>query len=235
MIDYQHLMSLLPNKRPESIEELNPALRLYRDDKFEVWFAPMGSINAFAKIAIYGITPGWTQMRAAFAHEATKKSGGNSDGSEIAFAGSMRTNLVSMLDEIGLPSGFGITSSSELFSSNFLHASSVLKYPVFKNKQNYSGSGPSPIKHPYLKKMVDTILVDELKQLSNCLIIPLGKSANEVLFYAREHINNSCCLLDGIPHPSGANGTRVRQFNNNKQKFSSLLSQWFVNSTNNNI
>lgn len=232
MIDYQHMVSLLPDKIPETIKELNPELCIYNDPKFEVWFAPMGSTNRHAKIAIFGITPGWTQMKAAYAHKITKKDGGNSKGkgTNIAFAGSMRTNLVLMLDEIGLPEGFDITSSSELFTSNLLHASSVLKYPVFKNKRNYSGSGPSPLKHDYLKEMIDTILVDELKLLSKCLIVPLGKSANEVMRYVREHINPSCCLLDGFPHPSGANVGRVEQFNANKQQFATLLSQWFSKS-----
>ncbi len=62
-IDFKRLELLIPDSVPESIQELNPVLRLFNDDKLECWYVPLGRINKKAKIILYGITPGWTQMK----------------------------------------------------------------------------------------------------------------------------------------------------------------------------
>lgn len=60
-----------------------------------------------------------------------------------AFAGSMRTNLVTMLDAIGLPRFLEIASSSALFEEHLsmIDTTSTLLYPVFKGPalKNFSG------------------------------------------------------------------------------------------------
>ena len=65
-IDFKRIESFIPNRIPESIREFNPELRLFKDDILECWYAPLGRINKKAKIALYGITPGWTQMKMAY-------------------------------------------------------------------------------------------------------------------------------------------------------------------------
>ena len=54
----------------------------------------------------------------------------------------MRTNLVKMLDHIGANHYLRLSSSAELFGTrkDLVHYTSALRYPVFKNGENYSGS-----------------------------------------------------------------------------------------------
>ena len=59
------------------------------------------------------------------------------------------------------------------------------------------------------------------------LIIPLGKSVNEVLskIQSENNLNNNF-ILNGFPHPSGANGHRAKQFENNKKEMQSIIKKW---------
>lgn len=226
VIQEQKYLSFTPASPPEVLADLNSDLCIFKDEKLEVWFAPLGKTNTEAQIAIYGITPGWTQMRAAYKAEINRKNGKEKDYTKIAFAGSMRKNLVTMLDDLKIQNALNVESSSKLFQSQILHSSSVLKYPVFKKGKNYTGSSPSPIKHPFLEEMLKSVLANELKELSNCLIIPLGKTANECIQYMSHVIDSSCYVLEDFPHPSGANGHRLKQFNERKYNLTNMVQAW---------
>ena len=108
--------------------------------------------------------------------------------SACSFAGSMRANLIRMLDELRLPAALGLESSSELFGSSWqlLHTTSALRYPVFKSGKNYSGS-PRPTRHHYLRTMVEELLGPELERVRSSLVVPLGKAASECLQYLSDH------------------------------------------------
>ena len=60
------------------------------------------------------------------------------------FAGSMRKNLVEMLDELKLNKKLYINSCVELFENrdDLLHTTSIIPYPVFIDNKNYTGSNP---------------------------------------------------------------------------------------------
>ena len=53
-------------------------------------------------------------------------------------------NLVNMLDAIGVPEKLGTHSMSNLFNndSELLYSGSIVRYPVLKDGENYSGSSP---------------------------------------------------------------------------------------------
>jgi hypothetical protein len=74
-----------------------------------------------------------------------------------------------------------------------------------------------------LRWFLDNVVPEELGQVPQAAIIPLGRSVSEVLDYlaSRESIERGRCLL-GFPHPSGANDHRVREFEEN---FSRLAKQ----------
>lgn len=93
--------------------------------------------------------------------------------------------------------------------ADLIHYTSALRYPVFKNGKNYSGT-PSLFKMAMLKSMVDTYLCDEVVALKHAVFIPLGGPATDALIYLSEigKINRTQ-ILDGIPHPSGANAERI--------------------------
>ena len=147
--------------------------------------------------------------------------------SKIAFAGSMRANLISMLDELGLPDYLQVNSFGELFGTDKLAYSSILKYPVFIKGKNYNGYNPKLLSHPFLKSVLESVLISELNELRNCLIIPLGKTANEGISFLYEKAKlKENQLLAGFPHPSGANGHRKKQFEQNKNMLITQLDKW---------
>ncbi len=216
---------------------LNEKYILEDEGKLKIYYAPHNEfINTEAQILIIGITPGWTQTQIAFktANEGLKK---NIDNLDILkkckynsrFSGSMRNNLITMLDEIGLNRKLNISSCSEMFNeeSSILHTTSLIKYPVFINGKNYTGHNPDILKNEILFKYVQNYFINELKELKNPLIIPLGKAVEEVLVYLVNNnlIDNKYKILYGFPHPSGANGHRKEIFENNKNALISIVNK----------
>ncbi|MDQ3519975.1 MAG: hypothetical protein M3466_16435, partial [Gemmatimonadota bacterium] len=136
-----------------------PQFQIAAERHLRMYYVPFGTINSDARVAIVGITPGWTQMEIAYrvvrkeliagtaAEEACRRA-----KFEASFAGSMRTNLISMLDLLGLPALLGLTSSADLFDSApyLVHTTSAIRYPVFNGDRNYTGSNPHPLKSPLL-------------------------------------------------------------------------------------
>ena len=231
IIDHKRLESLIPDFVPQKARELPSELLLFQDDKIECWFAPLGGINKNAKIALYGITPGWTQMKISYQIAVKRKSEKRTIASmsRIAFAGSMRTNLINMLDELCIQKYLHVPSVSELFGTDALAYSSVLKYPVFVRGKNYNGHNPPLLRHPFLVNILESVLAPELLKLKDCLIVPLGKSANEGILY----VQNKAALLEnqvlsGFPHPSGANAHRTQQFAHKKNELTAKVNEWFM-------
>lgn len=230
-----------------SIKELNSfekedilvsKFKLYSKDNIEIYYAPHNeTVNELARVFIVGITPGWTQTSIAYktANDGLKK--GFSDEvikknckKESRFAGSMRNNLIEMLDLIELNEKLGITSCSELFEcyDNLLHTTSLIPYPVFINNKNYTGSNPKILDNMELFGYVKKYFYEEIKKLPNVLIIPLGKAVEEVLeFMISENLLRREQCLFGFPHPSGANGHRRKQFENNKESLINIIDNYF--------
>ena len=230
-----------------SIKELNSfekedilvsKFKLYSKDNIEIYYAPHNeTVNELARDFIVGITPGWTQTSIAYktANDGLKK--GFSDEvikknckKESRFAGSMRNNLIEMLDLIELNEKLGITSCSELFEcyDNLLHTTSLIPYPVFINNKNYTGSNPKILDNMELFGYVKKYFYEEIKKLPNVLIIPLGKAVEEVLeFMISENLLRREQCLFGFPHPSGANGHRRKQFENNKESLINIIDNYF--------
>lgn len=228
------LPKLLSTQAPQSIGDLDPRLRLYSDGRLDIWYSPMGEATRNPKLWILGITPGWSQMKIAYSAAAEMlRSGRTHDEADsakkpqVAFAGSMRTNLISMMDEIGFPETFGVGTSAELFGSSQLRTGSVLKYPVFRDKRNYTGSTPKPTSHPALREMIDSVLVRELNATPDCLILPLGRSVELVLDYAATKTHLAADrVLTGFPHPSGANGHRKSHFAAARKELRRRVLEW---------
>ena len=209
---------------------------LYKQNKIEIYYAPFDYVNRRARIAIIGITPGWTQMEISYRtarrdldkglcpREICKRA-----NREASFAGLMRKNLISMLDGLNIPKVLGISSTGSLFGEHkgLVHTSSAIRYPVFVEKQNYTGHNPNLFKIPILKHYVDTILLDELRQTANALIIPLGTSVSRVVehFIDQRQLDANRCLLY-FPHPSGANVGRIKQYLDKRIAFRRQAANW---------
>lgn len=233
---YQEKIKKLNKFEKEDI--LKEEFELYTHNNMKIYYAPHNEIiNNKAKIFIVGITPGWTQTSIAYktAHDGLinnlmpnliqQNCKRNS-----RFAGSMRKNLIEMLDELSLNSKLHIDSCSELFDDKdyLLHTTSIIPYPVFINNKNYTGSNPKIMDNEVLYSFAKKYFYKEIKELSNVLIIPLGKAVEEVLeqMIKDNLIKEEQCLL-GFPHPSGANGHRKNQFKENKEKLYRIIEDYF--------
>jgi hypothetical protein len=218
---------------------INETFLLEKDSKknLEIYYAPFEHLNEQAKVVIVGITPGLHQMKKSFETVWNLKEEILTDEEVLhevknnsSFEGPMRKNLINMLDELNLPNYLGITSTSELFesSSHLVQTTSVLPYPVFYDGKNYSGSTPNIVKTAVLREYILQSFPKEMEHLNNPLIVPLGVNVSKALTYlSEEGLIDSKFILNGFPHPSGGNGHRHRQFNENKEGMMERIESYF--------
>ncbi|WP_312147456.1 uracil-DNA glycosylase family protein [Paenibacillus odorifer] len=209
-------------------------LLMERNGKVEMYYAPHNEyINPSAKVIIIGLTPGFTQMGIAIQEAIISLEAGLSDeevcrtAKEAArFAGSMRNTLIHMLDTLKLHQHLNLTSCEELFQQQqtILHTSSLLHFPVFVDKKNYSGAQPKLLSNSFLRAQALSSLREELNILSRALIIPLGKTVESILqlLVSAGELDKQRCLW-GFPHPSGANGHRYKQFASQQEQMVKIL------------
>jgi len=196
-------------------------LQLAADGPLGVWYAPFEAVNLRAKLVLVGITPGRVQAANALAEARRQLEAGAPPEEAMrkakqvgAFSGPMRTNLVEMLDHIGLGKWLKIASCAELFESrpDLLQTASVLQFPVFVDGENYSSS-PDPIRTPLLRSMVLDHFAPMGKLLPDAVFVPLGPVPTKVMqWLAEEGRFKSQQVLAGLPHPSGANAERIQYF-----------------------
>lgn len=228
------LIRALPERLPYRREELlKPQFKLADERRLTMYYAPFDSINPAARLALVGVTPGWTQMeisyrvarRALLAGRSLQEACKEAKG-EASFGGPMRRLLVGMLDELEVPQLLGLTSSHELFGpgGKHLHTTSAIRYPVFVRERNYTGSAPVIMRSPLLMDFARRVLAPELSELSRAVFVPLGRAVESVLtiLESERRIPNGR-ILKGFPHPSGANGHRVRQFIANRDSLRKRL------------
>ena len=166
LYDFKDIIKKLPLKDRYTKEELLIGdFLIDKSGNIEIYYAPHNEyLNPEAKIFIIGITPGFEQMQTAIA--AARK--GFEDGFSIEeiqykckvagrFSGTIRKNIISMLDELQLNEALNIESSSELFADkdHYLHTVSLIPYSVFVNKKNYTGHTPKLIKNEFLMKYIN--------------------------------------------------------------------------------
>lgn len=182
-------------------------------DDVAVYYAPFEYINPLARVALVGITPGPTQMvnannvaRRALLVGDSPQEAIRAAKETAAFSGEpMRTNLVRQLNHWGFQSWLGLQDASELFSTSrhLLHATSLLRYPVFVNHQDYRGV-PDMTKHPLLRRYLLENFVEEVRQLDNAVFVGLGPLVQKVLDrLVRERALQPDRVIGGMLHPSG--------------------------------
>ncbi|MBA1205360.1 hypothetical protein G7009_27010 [Pseudomonas capeferrum] len=218
----EQFSSLLSTSNHNFANALPVELLLSSEGGLQTFYAPFDHVNAGARIVLCGITPGLQQASRALDEARQQLQAGASiehakqAAKETAsFAGAMRSNLVNMLDHVGVHMLLGIDSCARLFDTHryLVHYTSALRYPVFLDGQNYSGS-PSMLSRASLRHQVETHLAEEIRALGpQCLYVPLGPKVTEVF----QHLQGKGLLkpeqlLDGLPHPSGANAERISYF-----------------------
>lgn len=240
---YRDIIASLPETPWAREKLLIPELLLETEakHKLQLYYAPYDDINPEARVMIVGITPGFTQMSLSLEQAKSDLAEGIPLGQidrraklVASFAGSMRTHLIAMLNELGLPSLLGIADSGALFGERreLLHTTSVIRYPLFRDGDNYTGHQPKIMSSELIRRYALGDFPEQLSAVPEAVIIPLGKSVSDVLRRVAEEqrsVSGSLlerCLLD-FPHPSGANGHRKKQFEALKEVHRSALTRWF--------
>ncbi|MGH7717261.1 MAG: uracil-DNA glycosylase family protein [Gemmatimonadaceae bacterium] len=198
-----------------------------------VYDAPLGWVNPRARVVLIGVTPGFTQMQIVYRAVRRHLLAGMSPEDacrlakyEASFGGSMRGNLVRMLDDLGVHEFLGVSSTADLFgsASHLLHTTSAVRYPTFLGSRNYTGNRPPITRSAFLMRYAREVLAPELSLLQAALFVPLGKSVAAVLeLLETERRIPAGRALYGFPHPSGANGHRMRQFKEAKPRLRQCL------------
>ena len=232
---YINKIKSLPIKDKYTKEEiLTQDFLIDKDNTLEIYYTPHNEyINPNAKIFIVGITPGFQQMSTAIS--TARK--GIEDGKNIEeikydckvagrFSGSLRKNIISMLDELNLNKFLNINSCEKLFKEKdyLLHTTSLIPYAVFSKGNNYTGHSPKLIKSKFLMEYVYENFIENIEKLDDVLIIPLGKAVEEVLDdLVNKNIIEKDQILSGFPHPSGANAHRLTQLRENKENMIKII------------
>lgn len=240
---FEQVIRALPVDRSLTREDIcTDDFLLQTEGDLSVYYSPIGDyINPSAKIVFVGITPGLEQMRIAFEetadalhHGATLEEAARSANYTASFAGVMRRNLVTMLDDLELANLLSIPTTASLFNEHqdLLHATSILKHPVFYRGKNYSGHQPKIDRAPLLQHYAYEHFAAELNQLDQpVLIVPLGRIVEATVrsLFNQGRLRKHT-ILSGFPHPSGANGHRKRQFEENHSYLTQQLIRYFTNS-----
>ena len=208
---------------------LNGRLLLAQEKTFSISYAPFDHIEHGAKLVLVGITPGEQQARNALLEARRRLIAGNDYPSALkaaktfaSFSGSLRRNLVTMLDHIGLNRWMGVPSTADVWNSRheLVHFTSALRYPVFVGGKNYSGT-PSMVATPVLREALIRNLGEEVAALPNAVWVPLGPKVTEGLgLLVKLGLLSADRLLLGLPHPSGANAERIAYFLGRKERAS---------------
>jgi len=226
-MDMKLFRRFAPIIRSLSAEELAGAASLYekltlaQDQGVRVCYAPFEYINASARVVIVGITPGHTQMLNALREARRQLEQNANDETALraakatgAFSGAMRPNLTGLLDSIGIQRWLAIRSCEELFggAAHLVQTTSVLRNPVFVDGENYNGT-PNMMRNSLLRAQLTTYFAEDVAALPNAVFVPLGDKVAEALhFLADQGVLARERILDGLPHPSGANAERIAYF-----------------------
>lgn len=178
----------------------------------KIVFEPTGFdyVNPDAEVVIVGITPGNSQL---------KDSRDGLEPREIkrknAFAGSMRPNLVKMLDHVGMNRLLGIETCRLLWEESFdrVEMTSLLKeatYIVRKNgEKNMFKEVDLIAKSEKLTKMLNNGFVKDCGSYSKAkLFVACGPKVYDKLQELKQAGVISVPVI-GIAHPSGTNLGRV--------------------------
>lgn len=233
--NFAERLAQLPADLSEA-DVLRPDLLLWEEGDVSIYYVPFDRVNPEGKVMLVGLTPGRHQMWLATmaAAQALRKGRSREAALEAAslsgsFAGPMRKNLVGMLDAIGVAHWLGLVSTDLLWSeAGHLRAStSALLHPVFVRQRNYGGGNPRIEKVAILRAFVDQVLAANLALSPEALILPLGKAASSAVerLVRSGKVEEGRVLL-GFPHPSGANGHRIRQFEEQRGDLVDQVARW---------
>jgi hypothetical protein len=208
--------------------QIPPAWLLARSGAVTAHYIPFDYVNLEARVVLVGISPGFVQWKNAVREARRQMLAGAGDFDALraakytgAFSGAIRPNLVTLLDHIGLQRWLGIASCATLFSKDarLMHVTGVLRQPIFVDGKNYNGASPNMLTHPLLQEQMLDYFAVEAAQLAYAVFVPMGPKVGLALAWlARRGVLPEERILQGLPHPSGANMERIAYFLGRKEK-----------------
>lgn len=226
----QHFAPIIKTLTPAELQgapSLYEKLCIERQGDLEVTYTPFEYVNTQARIVVVGITPGKTQVENAVRELRSQLDRGVPLAEALvaakrvgAFSGPMRKNLVGMLDFVGVNRWLGIGTCDDLFgkSAHLMQSTSVLRNAVFVRGENYNGT-PSMTAHPLLRQHLEAGFAQDARRLPKALFVPLGDKVAEALGYLADRgVLDRSHILNGLPHPSGANAERIAYFVGTKSR-----------------
>jgi hypothetical protein len=201
---------------------------LGREGRLSIHYVPFDYVNPAARLVLVGITPGFTQWKNAM-REAQRQLAADISPSQVdlaavkragALSGTLRPNLIALLDHIGLNHWLGLASCDALFgdASHLVHTGAILHHPVFVDGRNYSGA-PDMVNTPFLKQQIESHFAPEAGSLGEAVFVPLGSQVTRgMLWLAERGVIERSRILVGLPHPSGANIERIAYFLGRKHR-----------------
>jgi hypothetical protein len=230
------LSRLPPGLTGKEVER--PELLLHRDRKIDLYFAPLDRVDPGATVLLVSLTPTRTELHLALTVVAERlRAGAGIDESLAAvdtlagYATATRANLISMADGIGLHSALGVRSCASLFHERpeLVSVTYAIAHAVFvrtpgRPGRNYSGAPPLP-GHPLLSAFATQVLAANAAMAPEALVLPLGKAATLATRMAGLDPRR---VVDGFPHPSGANGHRLADFRSRQAEMRATVAGWFT-------
>jgi len=200
---------------------------LEQDGPYAVNYIPFEAVNRAARVVVVGLTPGFIQWRNGVAEAQRQLLAGATQAEVLlaakrvgAFSGPLRPNLVALLDAIGLHGWLDVASCAALFDTrpDLLHSTSLLRHPVARHGINYSGT-PAPVSQSFLRRQIELYFAHEAAVLQHAIFVPLGPAvADGLRWLASQGLLAPQRILDGLPHPSGANAERIAYFLGRKER-----------------
>ena len=124
---------------------LSGELNISSSGNIRCQYAPFEHVNGGARVVLLGITPGSAQATTALQTLRSELQAGTPDELALerakntaSFSGPMRSNLIAMLDDLGINSRLGLETTGSLFSdrSDLVHFTSAVRNPVFVDGKN---------------------------------------------------------------------------------------------------
>ena len=233
---FRATISALPHL-PDSLEP-PPALLLHHWGDVQMFYAPFEYVNPKARVVLVGITPGPTQMARALNCAREDINAAIPDDQILrrakmaaSFSGSMRNRLVRMLDQVELNHLLDIQSTTRLFEAESMdaHFTSCIRHPAFNvvaggAMRPYRGT-PDMARHTSLRACLTEVLLPELSAVPNAVIVPMGATV-ETALRALGGLDPAR-VVEGLPHPSGANGHYNRMLSEATPRVRDQLRSWF--------
>lgn len=230
---YRPVMDTMPELTKDTMAPLKmqsePAMGLE-----EYYAAHTDYMDPEARVVFIGICPGFEQMKLSF--DLVKELQGLPDEDvlrqakiQARFGRSMRRNLIELADRTELPALLHMASCRDLFdpACRLMDNTALLPYPVFRDGKNYTGHAPKISRSPMLTQICDRQLQKILAAYPKAVFIPLGKSVDEQLRLSG--VIPAERIVSGFPHPSGVNGHRFRQLEENLEAINRRLGETLGN------